>query len=196
MLSADLIRIRIAWIEYTRPHNGLSRWKRERERERVGGRSEATLLVHVYHGSPPRNMIYRGAVGRRSRSRRRRTGLQRFPKIPQASGKSNERRGIGGARDARNVIPRAPRANYVKIWCGSGRLRCSRGLLCAAGSVERTRARNRGKFWHRLVGPPILHVEFNVRARAGLELLRRACRGTRAWFNRPLSKGRAYGYFT
>lgn len=97
-----------------------------------------------------------------------------------------------GTREAWNVIPRAPRANYVKIWCGSGRLRCSRGLLCAAGSVERTRARNRGKFWHRLVGPPILHVEFNVRARAGLELLRRACRGTRAWFNRPLSKGRAY----
>lgn len=73
----------------------------------MGGRSEATLLVHVYHGSPPRNMIYRGAVGRGSKSRRRRrrrTGLQRFPKIPQASGKSNERRrGIGGARDARGL---------------------------------------------------------------------------------------------
>lgn len=41
--------------------------ERGRERERKGGRSEATLLVHVYHGSPPRNMIYRGAVGRRVR---------------------------------------------------------------------------------------------------------------------------------
>lgn len=43
--------------------------ERGRERERKGGRSEATLLVHVYHGSPPRNMIYRGAVGRRAESR-------------------------------------------------------------------------------------------------------------------------------
>lgn len=59
MLSADLIRIRIAWIAYTRPHNGLHRgWVRG------GDRDETTFLVHVYRGSPPRNMIYSGGEAR------------------------------------------------------------------------------------------------------------------------------------
>lgn len=114
MLWADLIRIRIAWIAYTRPHNGLSRRGWGRRAVRAERRVEATLLLHVYYGSPPRNMIYNGVEELAA-------GLQRFPKIPQASGKSNEQRGEvnQGVRGTGNVIPRAPRANYVKIWCGS-----------------------------------------------------------------------------
>lgn len=47
--SADLIRIRIARIGYTPAHNGVYQgW-------RVG--NGATLLMYVYRGSPPRNMI-------------------------------------------------------------------------------------------------------------------------------------------
>lgn len=41
-------------------------------------------------------------------------GLRRFPKIPQASAKSNEQ-GVERGPCTWNVIPRAPRANYVKI---------------------------------------------------------------------------------
>lgn len=51
----------------------------------------------------------------RGRGSRGSGGLRRFPKIPQASAKSNEQ-GVGGVRGTTgNIIPRAPRANYVKI---------------------------------------------------------------------------------
>jgi len=59
MRSADLIRIRIARIGYTPAHNGVYRAGVRGRKGEPGVGDGATLLMYVYRGSPPRNMIQR-----------------------------------------------------------------------------------------------------------------------------------------